>query len=202
MKQLFFFILLLSACSSRDQLTIGIQPYGNVEKNLIDSVSRVLRREYNADIVLLPVQPIPQHTFVNIKSPRYRADKLIRHLSEVRPDSIDYLLGITSHDISTTKTNALGFTKEPVEKYKDFGIFGLGYMPGSSCVMSTFRTRKTSPKNFVLRMKKISVHEVGHNLGLPHCDSEMCVMRDAVESISTVDNVSQHLCEKCKLKIK
>jgi archaemetzincin len=96
----------------------------------------------------------------------------------------------------------MGNTLEPKTKYEDWGVFGLGYMPGQSCVVSIFRTQKTSRKNFILRMKKISLHEIGHNLGLDHCDSKRCAMRDAVESISTVDNVDAQLCDKCRGKIR
>ena len=38
-------------------------------------------------------------------------------------------------------------------------------------------------------MKKVVLHELGHNFGIPHCTkTEPCVMKDAVEKISTVDN--------------
>jgi archaemetzincin len=198
LKRLLAIALIMSGCSSDNRLTIGIQPYGNIEKSLIDSVSRAFTVEYNADVIVLPRQPVPAHTFVNLKSPRYRADKIIHHLKDVKPDSLDHIIAITDVDISTTKKDWTGNTLKPKTKYEDWGVFGLGYMPGQSCLVSTFRTQKTSRKNFMLRMKKISLHEVGHNLGLDHCDSKRCVMRDAVESISTVDNVDAQLCDKCR----
>lgn len=57
-------------------------------------------------------------------------------------------------------------------------------------------------KLFFSRLKKICIHEVGHNLGLPHCTTNKCVMQDAVETIKTVDNESEELCAECRLKIK
>lgn len=201
LKRFLFIALVVSGCSTNDRIVIGIQPWGAIENSLIDSISRALSIEYSADVVVLPAQEIPSQAFVNIKSPRYRADKLIGHLRDVKPDSLDHILAITDVDISTTKKDWLGNTLEPKSKYEDWGIFGLGYMPGSSCIVSTFRTQKTTPKNFRLRMKKISLHEIGHNMGLDHCDSDRCVMRDAVESISTVDNVDASLCEKCRREI-
>lgn len=202
LRHILFLSLFVSACTPNDKDVIGIQPFGAVDKNLLDSVSRALSVEYDAEVVILPAQALPAHAFVNIKSPRYRADKLIRYLLDVKPDSLDYILAITNSDISTTKKDRLGNTLEPKSKYEDWGVFGLGYMPGSSCIVSTFRTQKTTPKNFGLRMKKISVHEIGHNMGLPHCDSGNCVMRDAVESIKTVDQVGVRLCDMCKQKIR
>ena len=53
------------------------------------------------------------------------------------------------------------------------------------------------------RLKKVCMHEIGHNLGLPHCEqSTTCVMRDAAEKIATVDNVELKLCEHCKARIR
>ena len=118
---------------------------------------------------------------------------LLKH----KPDSISYILGVTSKDISTTKRNSDGTTKTPESKYSDWGIFGLGYRPGQSCVVSTFRIKHAEHDVFVSRMEKISIHEIGHNMGLKHCETENCVMQDAVETIKTVDNVSNQLCTNC-----
>lgn len=45
------------------------------------------------------------------------------------PDSLDYIIGLTDKDISTTK-KANGKMLEPASKYKDLGIMGLGFCPG------------------------------------------------------------------------
>mgnify|MGYP003601516182 FL=1 len=75
---------------------------------------------------------------------------------------------------------------------------GLGYCPGNSCVISTFRL-KNKDKNLELsRLKKVVIHEFGHNLGLPHCSDKHCVMTSAAEKISTIDNEKMELCVKCK----
>jgi len=92
--------------------------------------------------------------------------------------------------------------KLPAYKYQDWGVMGLGYCPGNSCVISTFRIRHKDSATETLRLKKVSVHEFGHNLGLPHCPDKKCVMTDAVESIATIDNAKLELCNKCKEQIK
>lgn len=166
-----------------------------------DSVKSALEEVYEVEVVMLPEIEIPENTFVNVKSPRYRADKLIEYLKENRPGGIDYTIGLISKDISTTKRTADGEIKKPKSKYEDWGIFGLGYRPGPSCIVSTFRLNNKNQKLFYSRIKKIAVHEIGHNLGLPHCPDKECVMQDAAESISTIDNVSMILCDECKRKI-
>ena len=51
-----------------------------------------------------------------------------------------------------------------------------------------------------IRMQKIAIHEIGHNLGLQHCADTTCVMQDAVESIKTIDRSTQTYCPACKQK--
>jgi archaemetzincin len=190
--------LFLCCCTSSDKRRIGIQPLGDVSDILLDSIADVLAREYNADVLTLEPIDLPASALITEKTRRYRADKIIHELSNSRPDSIDYILGVTAQDISTTKKDSFGRTLKPVSKYNDWGVFGLGYRPGKACVVSTFRIGKTDRGNFIPRLQKLAVHEIGHNYGLDHCDGDRCVMRDAVESISTIDEVDYVRCERCR----
>ena len=192
--------LLLLSCSSKPNY-IGIQPYGKIDGKIIDSITGILKRTYNLKIVTLKDRKLPKNAFVNIKSPRYRADSLLIDLVQNRPDSIDYILGITSKDISTTKRDSKGNIRQPELKYLDWGIFGLGYKPGVSCVISTHRLKNGKSDLLISRVQKIAVHEIGHNMGLDHCETEKCVMQDAVETITTVDSEGFELCEKCYKKL-
>ena len=114
----------------------------------------------------------------------------------------DYILGLTEKDISVTKRNSDGSIKKPQWKYSDFGIMGLAYCPGKSCLVSNFRLRHKDKALENQRFKKVVIHELGHNFGLPHCPDKKCVMTDAVESIRTIDNAKAQLCDKCRDKIK
>ncbi len=157
---------------------------------------------YQVKVVLLPAKPPYKNAFTNFKGIRYRADTTIAMLRREKPDSMDYILGVTNSDICITKYAADGSIKNPVNKYTDFGIFGLGYRPGPSSVISTYRLGDFNTLLAKERLAKVSVHELGHNFGLPHCPDKKCVMTDAVESIATVDNALLRLCEKCKRRLK
>ena len=104
-------------------------------------------------------------------------------------------------DISITKYDAEGRIKEPASKYRDFGIFGLGYVGGPSCVVSTHRLGDGRNHHFFDRLKKIAVHEVGHNRSLPHCADTSCVMRDAVERIASIDRAGRSFCPACAQRL-
>lgn len=204
MKNILFILFFLTfiSCTEQKEKVIGIQPFGEFNKSLIDTVKNSIEQVYGIRVEILPNKPLPKFAFVNFKSPRYRADSIIRLLKREKPDSIDYVLGLTSKDISTTKRDKNREVKKPEYKYLDWGVFGLGFKPGPSCVVSTYRIKSKDHKKFIERFKKICIHELGHNMGLKHCDySEKCVMRDAAETIKTVDQVDLKLCKECKLQI-
>jgi archaemetzincin len=201
MKQFQFYclLLLLHACSGieKESLVIGIQPYGQIDDRQVQAVADHIRMAFSAEVVVMEPRDLPIRAFIQVKSPRYRADLLLCDLKRIKPDSIEFLLGLTSSDMSTTKRNSDGTIKEPASKYADWGVFGLGYRPGPTCVVSTFRL-KSDPAKFKDRLFKVCTHELGHNLGLKHCDSEGCVMQDAAETIKTIDRVDWEFCLTCK----
>ncbi len=193
----FLLLCLALAGCGHPQIAIGIKPIGNVPAEEIEILKEALDSVYNTRIITLEQTPAPEPAFVNIKTPRYRADKLIAWLKQNKPDTLDYIIGLTGYDISITKSDIWGRVKEPKSRYEDFGIFGLGYKPGKSCVVSYFRLGSDAHK-LKDRLAKIAVHEIGHNLGLDHCKNKRCVMTDAVEKITTIDNAEMKLCSKCR----
>lgn len=183
------------------EIKVGIQPYVDFPKAKTDTIAKIIHEFYGVETIVLPNKMHDVSTFINVKSPRYRADKIIKLQKEELPDSLDYIIGLTEKDISTSKKEN-GKIKEPTYKYEDWGIMGLAYCPGKSCVVSTFRIQHKNKAVHFMRLKKVTVHEFGHNLGLPHCPHKKCVMTDAVESVATIDNAQLSLCESCQNKLK
>jgi len=196
-----FLILFVSCQKTLDEKTVvGVQAYSGFSANKTKIVAKTIDSIYNVKTIILPEKKIYAEAFVNIKYPRYRADSIIHIQKRNLPKNVNYIIGLTDKDISTTK-RIDGKIMLPESRYNDWGIMGLGFCPGKSCVVSTFRLKHKNQKLYYERLKKVAVHEFGHNLGLPHCKNKNCVMTDAVESITTIDKEKLSLCSECKDKI-
>ena len=204
MKALSFVLLLvLIGCNKpfSDQTVVGIQSYDGFPAEKTALVANAIADFYKVRTLVLPHLKLYPEAFVNVKSPRYRADSIIRIQKRKIPDGVDFILGLTDKDISITKKDEDGNVRLPASKYSDWGIMGLGYRPGKSCVVSTFRLKSNHKAQHFSRLKKVAVHEFGHNLGLDHCPDKKCVMTDAVESIATIGNALLELCKVCQSKV-
>lgn len=178
-------------------LVIAVQPLADVPHELLDSARVAIETRHSATVLTMPQRELPGNAFTKVRTPRYRADTLIAWLRGIRPDSVDLIIGITDKDISITKHDSTGAIKAPAWKYRDFGVFGLGYIGGPSCMVSTYRLGNPDGQRYFDRLKKIVVHELGHNRALPHCPDTACVMRDAVERISSIDAAGASFCAAC-----
>ena len=175
--------------SRKEKPLIILQPLEFNDESLLHYLEDSVEKFYPVEIIVANSRNFPK-TFYYKPRNRYRADSTIRWLKQIKPDSATSIVGITNKDVSVNKG-----------VYKDFGVMGLGYKPGESCVVSTFRLRKsvTSQNHFRQRLFKVVVHEMGHNFGLPHCSNEECVMVDA-EGQMKLDK-EKDLCESCRAKL-
>lgn len=180
---------------------LGIIPYKGIDAKEVEIISKTIEDFYSIQTTILPQQDLPRTAFVNIKSPRYRADSIIRIQNRNLPDSLDFVMGLTTKDVSVTKNDKDGTIKKPEWKYNDFGVMGLAYCPGKSSIISKFRLKNKDKKLELERFKKVVIHEFGHNLGLPHCENTHCVMTSAAEKIATIDKEKMELCSKCKKQL-
>jgi len=192
---------LLTYCSSSGkpdkEHPIGLQPLGQYDQEQLQFIKKELQQFYNAPIVILDKKEIPASFLNTSKGERYSADSIIKWLAHTAPDSVYKVVGITHKDIFTTKWEN-GHIKKPENAYAVWGIFGLGYLPGRSCVVSDHRLQTSDISKFHHRLRTVVIHELGHNLGLSHCPSDSCIMNDANESIKTVDKSADDYCKKCK----
>jgi len=158
---------------------ILIQPFEDMPEKETISLYKALQKNH-PNVKLLKAIPLPQTAYYSPRN-RFRADSLIRFLRD-RTSEGCVSIGLTSKDISHDKASI-----------SDYGIMGLGYQPGRSCIVSTFRLSKT---NLSKQFLKLSLHELGHTQGLPHCPEKTCLMRDAEGKNHFEEQIG--FCKDCK----
>jgi archaemetzincin len=174
----------------KEKLKINITTMGDVKKSDVSLVSKELIKFYNAEVFLLPKTKLLKDSKVKGLN-KYDAEKILNELMTNHSNINHKVLMLTNHDICTDRT-LNGIT------HKNWGIFGMAKLRKKPCVVSTYRMGK----NYEDRLIKVSIHETGHTLGIPHCKNTKCVMTDAKGKGSTVDNASIWMCDVCKSKIK
>lgn len=182
---LFLYFLLISCNKDKkeDQIPVSkvivIQPLGNFKINQANNLL-VQIKKISPNVVLRQSISFPENSYYKPRN-RYRADSIIKVLHNyIGKDSV--IVGLSNNDISVTKNGI-----------KDWGVMGLGYRPGKSCVISDFRM---AGKNRDQQFYKVVLHELGHTEGLPHCKVKTCLMRDA-EGGNHLDE-EKDFCANCK----
>lgn len=199
------FLISLTHCEQKDAApvivrpnqTVAVQkpicflPYQGFDTTLLRQLQQKVAQFYHCPVRILPGEPLPSFAFYAPRH-RYKADSLLVFQNNKAYDR--FIVGLTHQDISTNKgTNP------------DWGVFGLGYCPGNASIISTYRLQKVSHSRPQLqeRLLKVVLHELGHNLGLPHCsNSEECLLSDAGGTIAQVDKERVWLCAKCRELLK
>jgi archaemetzincin len=168
---------------------VMLVPFGKFPTAQVDAVADHLRAHAQVEVRTQAAVPLPKAAWYAPRQ-RYRADALLDHLEAMYADapSTTRVLGLTTFDISTSKP-----------PHDDWGIFGLGQMPGRAAVVSTFRLRRKAknPAHVQRRLATTALHELGHTFGLDHCTEPLCPMQDAEGSIANTDSANDDFGPEC-----
>lgn len=169
---------------------IYIQPFTGFSPQRLQLISTELQQFYHVKTRILPYTNIYAEALLS-GTQRYDADTLLACLARnFKAYGHHKILGLTHSDIFSPK-EVHGVL------YPHWGIFGYGFQPGVSCMVSDFRLMKFKGKtdDFVVN---VVLHEIGHTFGLDHCDrDEKCLMNDAKGTIETLKREQKWLCPAC-----
>ncbi|MFB6197634.1 MAG: archaemetzincin family Zn-dependent metalloprotease, partial [Halobacteriaceae archaeon] len=168
-------------------MRVDIVPVGSIPPAVKREVSAALRSVYECDVFVHDEQPLPQEAYDESRE-QYHAEAFIDLATEAGTN--EKALAITSVDLYYRRRNY---------------VFGLAYLEGRGCVVSTNRLQTASDGGFSAkssdeivsdRIRKEVVHELGHTVGLEHCDNSRCVMNFS-PTVREVDIKEEHLCGTC-----
>ncbi len=177
----------MTGAVKNDSMLVDIVPVGEVSPRVKREASTALRSVYECDVTVHDDQPVPGEAHDDSRG-QYRAEDLIEAVSRVGGGGKN--IGITPRDLYYRRRNY---------------VFGLAYLNGSGSVISTHRLRTSSDGGvstkpavdvFADRVRKEVIHEVGHTLGLEHCDNSKCVMSFS-PTVREVDVKEENLCGSC-----
>lgn len=183
------------------QRIIALQPLGDYDSEQLNFISKEIGSFYNRKVIILKPINIPATFRLTKDDELYSADSILEMLSEILNDEIIEIIGLTHKEIYTILKEKNNKTKNPLFDYRVHSIFGLGYLPGNSCVISDYRLKSTDTVLLKHRLRTVIIHEMGHNIGLQHCTVDQCIMSDQNAKFSVLDNCGKDYCNNCKRKL-
>jgi archaemetzincin len=179
----------MSTQSEEKGLRIAILHVGTVDMDATQSVRSGLCKAFprTVCVVLEHVMPTPQGAY-NKRRNQYNSSRILARMSDFGEDcEAERVLGVTDVDLYVPHLNF---------------VFGEAECPGRFAIISLSRLRPEffgQPPNRALfheRSVKEAVHEIGHTLGVRHCENPECIMFFS-NSLLDTDRKESTFCERC-----
>lgn len=165
-------------------------PVGGIGQEVINYMLKVVEDKFGLSSKAGRAMPVPASAF-KPKRNQYDASKILEEVSRRRMVDAVKTLGAIEEDIFSKGLNY---------------IFGQAKLGGCCGIISLARLREgiEQPDDsglFFERIKKETVHELGHTFGLGHCPNPSCVMYYS-RNLADTDRKSADFCLECGLPVK
>ena len=161
-------------------LPLALLPFQGVDERTVALLADQLAGKGFACTVL-PAMAMPADAYNRLRD-QYRVERL---LEATRQAVAGRVLGVTNQDLYAEGLNF---------------VFGMAERPGRAAVITVARLASADAARFQARMLKEAVHELGHTLGLAHCQHPKCVMYFS-NTLADTDRKGADFCAACRARL-
>jgi archaemetzincin len=163
---------------------------GSVERSLLDELRSGISRQMRVPCELSAVEVDPILAY-HAERQQFHSSEILHAMQSLDRPRDCHLLGVTGVDLYI-----------PILKY----VFGEAQLGGPSALVSLHRLRQEfyglEADGALLRTRllKECIHELGHTLGLRHCQDYRCAKASA-HAVEWIDLRETALCDSCQAQV-
>ncbi|MDD5399539.1 MAG: archaemetzincin family Zn-dependent metalloprotease [Dehalococcoidia bacterium] len=169
-------------------MNIDLVPIGDIAPGILQKLKDGLEAVFGCPVRIDKPIEMPDDAFDRARD-QYLSDILLDRLRQHRKKS-EHLLGVTESDIFT---HGLNFVFGQADSVNRVSLISLNQLRDE-------QTLASGEKLLYERSLKEAVHELGHTLGLGHCEDVKCVMH-FFNSLIDTDVKGRYFCSRCRPKL-
>ena len=169
---------------------VHLLPVGNVDDRILGVLGAALRDSLRIPCKVAEGALDPKPSY-HAERQQYHSSEILQRMQGLAPNDGVHLLGITAVDLYI-----------PILQY----VFGEAQLGGQLAIVSFHRLRQEfygldrDDALLAQRLTKEAVHELGHTLGLRHCQDYRCAMASA-HAVEWIDLRDGALCDACQRRV-
>ncbi|BAF69795.1 archaemetzincin family Zn-dependent metalloprotease [Nitratiruptor sp. SB155-2] len=174
-------------CDSR-VLLVGFSWF---EPEIVAFLQNVIKEVLNIETKFISEAPLPRNAYHAMRR-QYLASAFLEQLLFFKENPSDIVLGIMGEDLYEPNLNF---------------VFGVATSLYGVAVIATKRLHNRfyglseDKRLYMRRVATEAIHEIGHVLGLSHCENPHCVMHFS-NTLADTDTKGYHFCPRCEEQAK
>ena len=165
-------------------------PLGELDFVLVNKLSAKLISYFGVDVDVVQGIKLPEEAQSPTRA-QYYSTVILNKLELLKSSSRELILGVTEEDLYVPTKNYIFGEADPIAKVGVVSLFRLKQENYSFLDTEEF---------FFSRVIKEAVHQLGHTIGLIHCNNPRCAMYFC-DSLTDIDKKTGRYCDNCMRKL-
>ena len=169
---------------------LGLMALGPIDPEILRRLRSAITKILALPVKVLRPKPLPPQAY-HIVRDQYHSTQLLEYLLAEDNSDAFRIVGVTAVDLYI-----------PIFTF----VFGEAQLDGKAAIISLFRPRGDadgvipSRSVYLRRLIKLSLHELGHTLGLGHCRQDGCLMVFSA-NLEKLDQKNLAFCDYCQVSL-